>query len=484
MNSNDPTSDPIIARPLNSNISRYPVENELVLIRTLVSKKAQNNIGNYNPEIYYTDIISVFNTPEENAAPDSSFFRLNPNAKSITGNYISTGDNKRLIKGPGDLTIEGRRGGSLRLGSNAPGFKTPWQSSKPSPILILSNNPVKVSGSIARFEDVNNDGSVLVMMSGHNINFQAASNNFQSYDITVVIPEEKNNIVVVDQTPKSKPDESLKQEDEKPIPKETPQSEQKPVATPEPVKEESIKQEDEEQLPEREDLMEVDIELEEVPIYSIGRSEAFNLSIPPNTRADNSKLGNYPSKKFTSSAKVIKLVIDNYIAKNNDFLKAVVNLSIKYKIPNYYDILRVMEKESGSNFEKGALRVNGQVKAAGIIQFTKVTLPLLNKFGIKTLDEVLTKSAVEQVKYVDAYFKQYESKLAGADIYAIYGVIFYPIIVENGRLRPDYVSRNFILGSERSNAKARQIGIQNKGINGGNPITIQSFINYVNSIAK
>lgn len=484
INFNDPNSDPIVARPLNSNISRYPVENELITIRTLVSKEAQNNLGNYKPEIYYTDIISVFNTPEENAAPDSSFFRLNPNAKSITGNYVSSGDNKRLIKAPGDLTVEGRRGSSIRFGSNAANFRTPWQSSKPSPILILSNNPAKVSGSIARFEDVNNDGSVLVMMSGHNINFQAASNNFQSYDTTVVIPEEKNNIVVVDQTPKAKPNESLKQEDEKPIPKEVPQPEQKPVATPEPVKEESIKQEDKEQLPEREDLMEIDVELEEVPVYSIGRSETFDLSIPPNTRADNSKLGNYPAKKFSSAAKTVKQIVDGYISKNNDFLKAVVNLSIKYKIPNYYDILRVMEKESGGKFEKGALRVNGEVKAAGVIQFTKVTLPLLNKFGITRLDDVLTKSAVEQVKYVDAYFKQYESKLAGADIYAIYGVIFYPIIVENGRIRPDYISRNFILGSERSNDRARKIGVQNKGINGGNPITIQSFINYVNSIAK
>ena len=483
INFNDPSSQPIVAKPINTNITRYPVQNELVTIITLVSKEAQKSIDNYKPEYYYQDIISVFNEVEDNAAPDASFLKLNPNSKSITGEYISTGHNKKLIKAPGDITIEGRRGGSIRIGSSASTFKTPWQSANPNPILILSNNPTKVSQSVARFEDINKDGSTLVMMSGHNINFQAASTNFDSYNTTVVIPQNKNNIVVVDQTPKSQPTQSLQQQDSSPIPPSTPVTGSIPVSNPIPPPVVNNAVEDEEELPEREDLMEIDVDLEEVPVYSIGRSETFNLSIPP-TKDDNTPLGSYNSKKFTSSAKTVKQVIDGYISKNNDFLKAVVNLSIKYKIPNYYDILRVMEKESAGNFEKGALRVNGKVAAAGIIQFTRVTLPLLKQFGINSLDEILTKSAVEQVKYVDAYFKQYESKVRGGDIYAIYGVIFYPIIVENGKLRPDYVSSNFILGSERSSSWARKVGIQNKGINGGNPITIQSFINYVNSIAK
>ena len=262
INFNDPTSDPIIARPLNSNITRYPVQNELVTLRTLVSKDAQNNIGNYKPEIYYDDIISVFNATEENAAPDRSFFKLNPNSKSVTGEYISTGGGKRLIKAPGDITVEGRRGGSLRLGSNASNFNTPWQAPKPNPILILSNNPFKVSESIARFEDVNRDGSVLVMMSGHNINFQAATDNFQSYDTSVVIPEIKNNIVVVDQTPKTQPAQSLQQEDAKPIPAEVPPTGSIPVSNPISPTIKSEAKIDDEQLPEREDLMVIDIEFE------------------------------------------------------------------------------------------------------------------------------------------------------------------------------------------------------------------------------
>lgn len=483
INFNDPKTDPIIAKPLDSNVTKYPLVNELVLLKVLVSKEAQNNLGNYKPEIYYTDIISVFNAPEDNATPDASFYKLNPNAKSVTGDYITSGKNQRLIKAPGDVTIEGRRGGSIRFGSNTPGFRTPWTSETASAILIVSNNPAYTSGSVARFEDVNTDGSIMVMMSGHSIGFQAASNNFQSYKVDVSIPE-KNNYVVTDQTPKSKPEESLKEADEKPIPKEEPKPDPIPVATPEPIKEVPIKEEDDEDMPEREDLMQVQVDTEDVPIYSSGRSDNFTLNIPTETRPDNSRLGSYGAKKFASSAKSVKQSIDNYIANNNEFLKGVVSLSIKYSIPNYYDILRVIQKETIGNFEKAALVVNGEVKAAGLIQFTKVTLPLLNNFGITSLNQIPKKSALEQLKYVDAYFKQYKSKVTGGDIYAIYGVVFYPYIVENGRIRKDLIDSNFIFGSERNPDRARKIGKQNPAINGKNPITMQSFINYVNSLYK
>ena len=47
VNFNDPNAVPIIARPLNSNLSHYPVKNEIVLVKSLIRKEAQNNIDNY-----------------------------------------------------------------------------------------------------------------------------------------------------------------------------------------------------------------------------------------------------------------------------------------------------------------------------------------------------------------------------------------------------------------------------------------------------
>lgn len=293
INFNDPSSQPIVAKPINTNITRYPVQNELVTVITLVSKEAQKSIDNYKPEYYYQDIISVFNEVEDNAAPDDSFLKLNPNSKSITGDYVSTGFNKKLIKAPGDITIEGRRGGSIRIGSSSPSFKTPWQSPNLNPILILSNNPIKVNQSVARFEDINKDGSTLVMMSGHNINFQAASTNFDSYNTTVIVPQNKNNIVVVDQTPKSQPTQSLQQQDNTPIPPSTPVTGSIPVSNPIPPPVVNNAVEDEEELPEREDLMEIDVELEE--------SIAFPFSVMLDPPDDDPKTPNTPSTPNTGT---------------------------------------------------------------------------------------------------------------------------------------------------------------------------------------
>jgi hypothetical protein len=80
----NPESDPVIARPISSNITRYPLVNEIVVLKVYVSKEAQNNFNNYKPEVYYTDIISLFNAPEENAAPDESYLKINPNERFIS----------------------------------------------------------------------------------------------------------------------------------------------------------------------------------------------------------------------------------------------------------------------------------------------------------------------------------------------------------------------------------------------------------------
>jgi len=477
INFNDPKTEPIIARPLRSNYTQYPLVNEAVLVKILISKEAQDNVGNYKPEFYYTDIISVWNAPEHNSVPDKSYFLLNPNDKTGTGKFVQTGETKRLVKAPGDVTLEGRRGGSIRLGSNTPGFRTPWTAATSKPIFVISNNPVKAEGP-ARFEDINKDGSIMMMMSGHNPGFVPASANFDSYD-TIATINEKQNVIVTDQKPQSEPTASLVQQDAKPIPADVPVTGSIPVSNPVPPAVKNDTQLDEEELPEREDLEEIDVQVEDVPVYSLGTAQAANVTYKFKT--DNSPLGTYSEKSFKSQGKTIKQIIDAYIAKNNEFLKGVVALSIKYSIPNYYDILRVMEKETIGNFEKAALRVNGSVAAAGLIQFTKVTLPLLKKFGITSLDQIITKSAVQQLQYVEAYFEANKSRLTGADIYAIYGTVFYPYIVGGGKISK---SDDFILGSERSNSWARKVGAQNPGINGGNPITVRVFKKYVDSLFK
>lgn len=507
VNFNNPESDPVIARPLSSNITRYPLVNEIVVLKVYVSKEAQNNFNNYKPEVYYTDIISLFNAPEENAAPDESYLKLNPNEKYVTGKYAPSGEIKRLIKAPGDITIEGRRGNSIRFGSNMEGFRTPWVAKKNNPIFVISNNQAKTADASARFESINDDGSTLMMMSGHNVSFQPASSNFDSYNTTVTIPE-KNNVVVTDQQPKAKPQESLKQEDSKPIPKETPEPTKTPVANPTPVSQQPPTKSDEEQLPEREDLLVIGIDFEDI-ISSVGTAETKVVDAKALTDAGNkqaqSKTKTTYNKKHLSRAAEMNSRVLNYlkVSQGTGFLEKLTKICNKYAI-NPADMLTVMAFESGGAWPKGALKDGSKVIAAGLIQFTDAKKNSVFKniksqpqfSSLNQLSDILDVPAIktkndtskynfDQLDLVDFYLSSNKGKLSNpvngkVDKYAVYGIIFFPEIINNGTIsKPDY----YVLGSSSKNENYPfLVGSWNPAINGGFPITVTSFKNFVDSL--
>ncbi len=474
INFNDPKTQPIIARPLRSNYTQYPLVNEAVLVKILISKEAQNNLGNYKPEFYYTDIISVWNAPEHNAVPDKSYFELNPNDKTGTGKFVQTGETKRLVKAPGDVTLEGRRGGSIRLGSNTPGFKTPWTAATSKPIFVISNNPVKVEGP-ARFEDVNKDGSIMMMMSGHNPGFVPASANFDSYD-TVATISEKQNFVVADQKAQAEPTASLAQQDAKPIPADVPVTGSLPVTGSVQPAKTSDAVIDEEELPEREDLEEINVIVEDIPI-SLGTSGIVD------TDAAVAK-DVAVSKNSTAST-----------AGNPSFINSISSLAKEYNI-NPKELLTFIRMESIGLYEKAtAYRkldsnkgpgkkyiVNPapgyKLAAVGLIQFTN---PALRCIGLSSLDQILGTSYEFQIGLMRKYFACNKSQFKNADKYSLYAGIFYPILASGGKIvKPD----SFILGSEISNDRAVEIGSSNKAINGGNKISVADFKRFVDKLFK
>lgn len=474
INFNDPKTKSIIARPLRSNYTQYPLVNEAVLVKILISKEAQNNLGNYKPEFYYTDIISVWNAPEHNAVPDKSYFELNPNDKTGTGKFVQTGETKRLVKAPGDVTLEGRRGGSIRIGSNTPGFRTPWTAATSKPIFVISNNPVKAEGP-ARFEDINKDGSIMMMMSGHNPGFVPASANFDSYD-TIATISEKQNVIVTDQKPQSEPTASLVQQDDKPIPADVPVTGSIPVSNPVPPAVKNDTQIDEEELPEREDLEEINVIVEEVPV-SLGTSGLLNIEalIAKDVAT---------SKTSTSST-----------GGNPKYKASIEELSKEYGI-NPKDLNTFIRMESAGNYEKATLyrkldsnknpgkkylpnpAPGYKLVAVGLIQFTKPTLQCL---GLSSLDQIVGTSYEYQVGLMKKYFACNKSQFKNADKYSLYAGIFYPILASGGKIvKPD----SFVLGSEISNDRAVEIGSSNQYINGGKKISVADFKRFVDKLFK
>ena len=201
VNGADPSAY-IVAKPIDSHFTKWPLINELVSIKRGVGSKSQGGLSNYQPEYYYTDIIPTWNATEHNATPDSNLLsntkqntspytdtsiglpanNNNKNQISITGNFTDTGKVKKLIKAPGDLTFEGRSGHSIRFGSSIEGFNSPVVGPNRNPLIMMTNGQKETStNAIPVFEDVNNDGSSFYMLHGHDVAFNPASFNFDSF---------------------------------------------------------------------------------------------------------------------------------------------------------------------------------------------------------------------------------------------------------------------------------------------------------------
>lgn len=173
---NELNEDIIFATPVNPNTTLFPVINEVVLIFRSITYKAQKDENNFESQYYYSNVIPVWNSPEHNAVP-------NKKTKSLdTGTFKATGKVKRIIKSPGDMSVEGRSGNLIRLGSYVKDFNSPFKGVDRSPLLTIVNGIRDTTDSkIAIYEDINLDGSSLYMMAGQNVSFRISSINYDSF---------------------------------------------------------------------------------------------------------------------------------------------------------------------------------------------------------------------------------------------------------------------------------------------------------------
>lgn len=150
----------------------------------------------------------------------------------------------------------------------------------------------------------------------------------------------------------------------------------------------------------------------------------------------------------------LDLIRDNKTAFINEVNEVSKRLNID---PNW--LLAVMYKESRLNPQA----VNKTGGATGLIQFMPSTAKGL---GTST-EELFRMSNVEQLKYVEKYFRPYKDKIKSyMDLYL---VTFFPVALTKPN---DWYFQTATLTKEK-------IGIQNKGINGGNPINKIAFKNYL-----
>ena len=204
----------LIAKPLFTNISQYPVLEEIVLI--LQAPSDGLNIDPQAKSYYYLTTVGLWNSIHHNAFPDIPNFNKkikNKNNISIQnieeGSSISNSpdteilkfgnsfkekpDIRNLLPEEGDIIIEGRWGQSIRFSSTTtqklPNNSWSSQGELGSPITIIRNGQSKEKNTSAPwvpiYEDINNDGSSIYMSSGQDIPLELASKNLQSFGVTV-----------------------------------------------------------------------------------------------------------------------------------------------------------------------------------------------------------------------------------------------------------------------------------------------------------
>lgn len=210
----------IVAKPSNSNIIRYPLVNEIVKLELLPDITNQSYENQYQSNYFYTDIVGSWDSIEHNILPiiddvskkgyknnidsyltaESGIQNTDNSSNTSTiksptvVEYKERGDIRSLRPNPGDIIFQGRLGNSIRFSSsNEKKTGSPWTGKDGKPVLLMRNGQRSdISGSNfdPAFEDINNDGSSMYMLSGQSINFNYSSKNFET--LGTEAPDVKN----------------------------------------------------------------------------------------------------------------------------------------------------------------------------------------------------------------------------------------------------------------------------------------------------
>jgi len=210
-----PNQNATIARPYNSNNTQYPVIGEIVELVYGPSDKL--NDDSLDKELYYKNPVNLWNSVHHNAFPN--FLNLATRNDNLNVSYQDTTNGiapapstssqtpslgipekpniKNLQPLPGDITMQGRWGQSIRFGSTTKGsaIKTPWSSAGTDgdPIMIIRNGQTDAKASdpwTTLVEDINSDPASIYLCSGQAIYIQDLNNfKLDSFTINSKVPE-------------------------------------------------------------------------------------------------------------------------------------------------------------------------------------------------------------------------------------------------------------------------------------------------------
>ena len=218
----------VIAKPFFAAFKQYPIQGEIVYILAGPSVEMNENRGARS--FFYLPPYNLWGSSHHNAFPDlgdvqvfagsinrsyESSANLNqPINTGATGsttfpleyNFIERNNIKTLRQFTGDVTLEGRWGNSIRLGSTTAGNvkENNWSTdSLPgNPITIIRNGQGKVADNIPwipTVEDINRDPSSIYLTQGQKIVIDDIQKNFSLASLGVKLEQTQTTVVPVQQ---------------------------------------------------------------------------------------------------------------------------------------------------------------------------------------------------------------------------------------------------------------------------------------------
>lgn len=165
-----------IAYPLTHTLRQFPLINEVVLLHEgpgALGAAALNS--KTNTVLYYTDIVSIWNTTNYNGIP----YQLDVEAEP---GYDFVENDKVLPLQPfyGDTVFQGRQGQSIRFtGTKHPKNKLTDTSNENSPLSIFTLGEKSKNEKGFRVEDINKDYASIYLTSNHQIPLEQSRDKYE-----------------------------------------------------------------------------------------------------------------------------------------------------------------------------------------------------------------------------------------------------------------------------------------------------------------
>ena len=166
----------------NPSIRRLPLPGEIIALEKRPAPATDPSLKNeLVMRLYWTEVINTWNNPEHNANPDIT---VKSYASKLFGkDFKEDGKINPLQLFPGDITIEGRQGQSIRMtGTKHKENKLTDGSNESKPVTIISNGQKETDSGIDRIvEDVNEDPASIYLTSDHTVELDEANNKRKAY---------------------------------------------------------------------------------------------------------------------------------------------------------------------------------------------------------------------------------------------------------------------------------------------------------------